>query len=187
VKRLAAIRHAKDWREKLDLAQNKTPGTEFDCLFKNAALALELVKLKVGVEGEARLACIGRHFANLFERRDGGQKLHEMADALNAWHCHKPKLAIANRIRAELIALNGMFPAGKRHLLKVVDNKPIYGKPYGPLKVSDILDNLARHGLTITADKKPSIIREIWRQAKELAIRLDSSKGRPRKSKYRQK
>jgi hypothetical protein len=156
VKRLAEIRKTKDWPHRLDLAKNSKPGTDFDWLFKEAELALKLVDMKGGVEGEARLARIGHYFANLFRRGDGGQKLHEMGDALNTWRRHKPKLSIADRIRCELIALDGMFPAGKPRLVKVVNGKPIYGEPWSKLSYTTVIENLAvrlaENGIEITED-----------------------------------
>lgn len=188
MKRLKAIRNTATWQERLAIAQNEKPGTEFDGLFNEAARALKLIEMKkMDKEGEAWLTQIGRYFADLFTQRNGGQILHEMADALNTWHGHSRYLTVADRIRCQLIALDGMFPAGKPRLVTVSDGKAIYGKPYSTLTNACVIDSLRAKGLVITDDNMPSILREIRRQANKLNIRLDSKPGARGKSQPGQK
>lgn len=201
MKRLAAIRKSKDWRERLKLVRNEEPGTPFDPLFAQAASFIHLMDTTGGwgkgkvmpileLEGAPILASIGIDFVNLFQARDGGQKLHEMADALIAWRRHKQHvkhkgMSISDIIRETLISLYAMFPPSKPRLERV-DNKIVNGKPWPNLTVRAVVRSLElRDKITVRdADGNvlPDIRREIQRQAKDLNIPLDPKAGRPSKS-----
>jgi hypothetical protein len=206
VKRLDALCNTKGWRERLKLARNEEPGTPFDHLFAAADSFFQLMDVSGGwgkgeaipitkLEGAPILASIGVDFVNLFQERDGGQKLHEMADALNAWHRHKETVkhnsqSIPDVIRVTLISLYGMFPPGKPRL-EIVGNKIVKRKAWPNLTVRSVIASLEKRDKITAKDANgnalPEIRREIQRQAKILNIPLDPTPGRPPKSKTRQK
>ena len=111
MKKLQAIRQAQSWQDKLDIAQDRTPGTQFDHIFalvKDARFFVTTVKLPG--ERRARLEALGGWLADLIEKKGSSQTIHDMAKALNIWHRHKPH---PDKIRAAFTSLVGMFPEYK--------------------------------------------------------------------------
>jgi hypothetical protein len=217
-KKLAAIQNAKSFQERLALAEDKQPGTEFDAVFDSAKTALDLIQTKTkgldiqslvnatypGPHTRAQLAilskanyladpamiaarqsleCIGIYFACVF-KIGNSPALDELAKAFNVWRHHRAKQTEAGIIRAELIALHGLFPPGKPRLT-IVDNKMVEGKLWPKLSVRAVdravVQRLKAQGIEYSKGDNSKDIRrrEIQRQAKMLNIPLDHTPGRP--------
>lgn len=155
MKRLESMHNAKDLQEKLKLARNEEPGTPFDPLFAQAASFLHLMDITGGwgkgkvkptpimeLEGAPILASIGIDFVNLFQARDGVQKLHEMADALGSWKRHKRdrRLKQVDYIREVLLLLDASFTG--KHRLELVKGKIVKGEPFAQISEHDVARNL---------------------------------------------
>jgi hypothetical protein len=178
MKRLAAIRNAKDWRDRLTLAANKQPGTEFDWLFTEARLAVFLNDdRRTKAEGAARLARMGLYFSQLFQRGDS-RSLRQLAAALYTWHRHEPRRKIADVIRMTLVGLNGMFPPGKPRL-KHVGKKLVKQGTWSKVSVRDVIQSVKRKGFVKDNTNMDALRRKIQSEAKMLNIELDHKPGSP--------
>jgi hypothetical protein len=180
VKRLTAIRNAKDWRDQLTIAEDKEPVTPFDNLFTEAKLALFLFE-KGDAGSKGFLVEIGLFFARLLKKGDSNT-LDQLSRALNTRRNHKQDRSNAAIIRRTLIARNGMFPPGKpsrRH----VGNKLITQGTWSKQSVREVIESLKSRGVKIDKSNYDIIRREIQRQRKKLNIPLDHAPGKPSRTK----
>ena len=153
MKRLEAIRKAKDWRARLKLAEDKYPGTEFDPVFEMARQALDPVLCAhFARENFERL---GEGLAAVIEAGDSAT-LHRLADALNVWRRHTRQQR--DPMREAIIGLCGNWPT---------------------TSVRDIITNIKLRGGAVS-EHTPGDIR---REAKKLGLanRIKGRAGRPPK------
>jgi len=175
------IRDAKNWRERVEIAGNKLPGTVFDELFSEAKLAWEMETKYVPITRQIHEA-LGKWLA-LKIRKGQVQILHEMASALAKWKRHKPK---PNFELIALFSMSGMFPPGwTKTWGRDASGKLVLGYTMPPpgtrdiIAMRDIKASLVRHDPNFSEDKWPSSRRKIQRYAKEFKIVLDDRPGFP--------
>lgn len=144
MKRMQRMRTTDNWHERIALASDKWPGTEFDHVFGAIQQAAALVagKCHPGMVKEI-YAFLGQQLTQVVQAR-GPQGLHDMGDALKEWRSHK---ANPDQIRKALI-----LEAGSQK----------------KTSVKNVLAHLRREGIT-TDENTPRLIR---RFAAELQIQL---------------
>jgi len=182
-KMMERIRVAKTWREVVQIAEDKLPGTAFDETFEVVRVANKAAKLGQNGNANAIFQDLGRWFALNIEAGQV-QLFHDMAAALGKWKSHKPKP------NYELIALFnvcGLFQPGwtKRWITKTnPDTGRLTRGLHGvrdSIALRDIKINLARIKPDFTEDNWEASRKKIQRYAKEFKILLDDSAGRPSK------
>jgi hypothetical protein len=184
------IRAAKDWRERLKLAENKTPGTPFDEIFTHTEFALEmLAQNRTPGDPAAWLAKdilynLGEALARVISRGDS-TALNDMATALNIWKRHKPE---PDKALMVLFGLTGLFSRGWKQRWVTLDQKT--GKVIRrglpdtvreKIAMRDIKANLLRFNPKMSEKEWEASRRKILRYAKEFGIELDPAGGRPPK------
>lgn len=191
-KQIEKIRTAKNWRERVAIARDEKPGTVFDGMVEESALAIWFER--DGHIGNARASyeSLGRWLAANIEARQI-QLFHDLAKALEKWKRHKPK----RNFEAEVFfSMTGMFPPGwtKKWVCRDEKGNLIRDSKTGKLKLGvkpgtrdkiamrDLKRNLARIKPNFSEENWESSRKKFQRYAKEFNYQLDDTPGCPPKT-----
>jgi hypothetical protein len=173
---IGRIRQAKTWQERVKLALNETPGTDFDHIFKDAGLATEIKALHSAIA-----LSLGAKLVQTIQAGES-QTLHNMANALNSWKRHKPK---PNYYLAALFGVAGCFPPDWWKTWGVDEKgklSPSYrrvpAKHRKNISMLTVIQNWKRIDPKSAAKEELGVRRMIQRYAREFGIPLDKSPGR---------
>jgi hypothetical protein len=177
---------AKTWQERVRLAENATPGTPFDSVFKAAREAEQFKTLHPPIARQ-NLEWLGACLVTTINKGDS-VTLHRLADALNVWKRHRAK---PDPVLVVLFSLAGMFQAGwKKNWITLdkagrVARRGLPSSVRESIALRDVEANLRRVYYRSASDKDweklwPSQRKKAQRYAAKCGIELDPQPGRPR-------
>jgi hypothetical protein len=162
--RLAAMRKTRSWLQKLNLAADAIPGTNYDDLIEEITDALRWCGgripaappapkgvMDIRASGQHLLLQYGYFFADAINRGKS-QLLRDLADCIDAYHAHEPQ---PDLLRQCVIAFC------------VPQN--------APFKMRDILAHLRAQKVNAGKDPRAAV----RRMCKELGLAIKGTAGRP--------